>query len=137
MFYCFDCGNEFENPKKIYETHNVQSEPFEKILVCPVCSSTKFKEKITTHCRCCGARLPKGNKEYCSERCHTKGEYLRSKEIKRKKTAERNPINTILKELNIYNTLNRTNYSYGQYVAIIKPKLEGKPKKCAKKKSNI
>lgn len=136
MYYCPECGCEFEKPKKLYETHGLKEPPFEKILVCPDCNSTNFHEKVTTHCRCCGARLPDKSSEYCSESCREKGELLWSKQRKRRKIKTKSPINVILNELNFYNRQNNTDYSYGQYVAIIKPKLEAE-KKCTKKKRNI
>lgn len=135
MYYCHDCGSHFEKPCKTYSTHSFTSPPYEKIYCCPSCKSESISEKNTTHCRCCGAKLRRGAVEYCSDACKNKGEKLWKKEIKRRQLSSSNPINLIMRELESYNKAHGTNYSYGQYVAIIMP--EEKNKKCRTKKSDI
>ncbi|MBQ6847444.1 MAG: hypothetical protein IJO62_00815 [Clostridia bacterium] len=137
MYYCKNCGNDFEEPEKTYETHNLSDTPFELYYVCPHCKSGNFYEKSSTHCRCCGSRLPKGATEYCCDSCRIKGEKLWRRELKRRKDEMVNPLKMIVRECSIYNQTHNTDYSYGQYVAIIKPKLLKEAKKCAKKKKNI
>lgn len=135
MFYCPDCGYEFEKSKNLYETHGLDTPPFERLSVCPFCNSPHFYEKVTAHCRCCGIKISSDQNGYCSKKCKEKGEFLRAKERRRKNLKINSPINIILRELEMYNQVHKTNYSYGQYVAIIKPKLE-KLKKCKKKRKN-
>lgn len=135
MYYCKNCGGEFESPEKTYEKHGLSSPPFEPLYICPYCSSTEFREKTATHCRCCGAKLKKGDTEYCSISCRKKGEKLWERERLRLNLQQESPINKIIKELQGYNKLNGTNYSYGQYVSLMNCKRSNK--KCAKKKSNI
>lgn len=122
MFYCKSCGYEFDHADVTYETHGLQSPPFEEICVCPACRSTDFFEKSSTHCRCCGSRLPAGAKDYCCETCRTRGEKLWKKERKRRNVLSQSPLNLLVKEVDAYNRKNGTNYSYGQYVALIQPK---------------
>lgn len=126
MYYCPECGTNFEKPDKKYCKHNLSSPPYEKIYCCPKCNSESFFEKTTTHCRCCGAKLKKGAFEYCSDACKKKGEKLWIREIKRRNLLINNPINKIVHELEIYNKINGTNYSYGQYVTLILPKEKRK-----------
>lgn len=134
MYYCKNCGGEFETPDKTYEKHGLDTPPYEVVFICPYCSSSNFKEKISTHCRCCGARLKKNDKEYCSNVCRKKGEKLWEKERLKLNLQRESPINKIIKELKSYNEQNGTDYSYGQYVSLLNS--ERRKKKCVKKKSN-
>ena len=137
MFYCKDCGFEFEKPLKLFDKHNLETPPYEKLNVCPACKSTRIEERLITHCRCCGARLNGDIKDYCSEACKKNGEQLRNIESKRRKIQLESPLNMLVREVNEYNTRNNTKYSYGQYVAIILPKMKAEKKKCTKKRRNI
>ncbi|MGI6279558.1 MAG: hypothetical protein ACOYJS_03240 [Acutalibacteraceae bacterium] len=136
MYYCKNCGFEFLEPQKTYETHNLSDTPFEVLYLCPNCKSRNFYEKNQTHCRCCGAKLSKEQTEYCSDSCRTKGALLWKKELKKRRAELINPLNMIVKECRDYNKANGTNYSYGQYVAIIKPRIFKEQGKCAKKRKN-
>ncbi len=124
MYYCNNCGNEFSAPKKIYEPHFFCDTPFEIMYICPHCKSGNFREKIKTHCRCCGAKLTAEREEYCCDACRRKGEQLWKMEFKRKKRGILEPITLIIRDCNRYNKLHGTNYSYGQYVAFIEPKIK-------------
>ncbi len=136
MFYCKNCGYFFYKPHKIYENHGMKNPPFEEHYVCPSCNSNKITEKKITHCRCCGAKLFNSDSEYCSERCKNRAEKLYALEQKRRRLRDESPINEIIKKVKAYNLLNGTNYSYGQYVALILPK-EKETKKCKTKRKNI
>lgn len=59
MFICNECGFEFEEPKKIFETHGLSTPPYEKILVCPHCNETNFSE--TVECSRCGKLVSENN----------------------------------------------------------------------------
>ncbi|MBE6750097.1 MAG: hypothetical protein E7560_02920 [Ruminococcaceae bacterium] len=135
MFYCDNCGAQFEEPKKVLETHGNATPPYEKLFICPFCKSCLFHEKSNTHCRCCGAKLKVAGTDYCSDTCRQQGIKLREKERKRKRLLSSHPINEIIRQLEIYNKEHNTNYSYGQFVALILPKK--KARKCAKRKKNI
>lgn len=136
MYYCKNCGKEFEKPEKTYETHHLSNPPFELLYVCPTCKSSNFYEKSSTHCRCCGSRLPSGVSEYCSHSCKIKGEKMWRRELKKRQADLKDPLKMIVKECNIYNNSHGTRYSYGQYVALIRPKLLKEGKKCVKRKKN-
>lgn len=136
MYYCKNCGTDFDEPQKSYETHNLRDIPFEVVYLCPNCKSTYFYEKSTTHCRCCGSRLPKGQTEYCCNTCKIKGERLWRRELKNRHSDMLDPLKIIVRECNEYNRQHGTDYSYGQYVAIIRPRLSKKGKKCDKRKKN-
>ena len=136
MFYCKKCGFEFEKPQTIYEQHGLNQPPFEEVKICPNCHSKSFYEKKITHCRCCGARMLNSYSIYCSPRCREKGEKLYELERKRKRMREESPISEIIKRVKKYNKDNNTNYSYGQYVALILPREKVK-KKCKNSKKNI
>lgn len=124
MYYCPDCGGFFEKALKSYETHGFTSPPFEERYYCPYCEGEDFYEKITTHCRCCGAKLREGLSDYCGEACEKKGKKLWLKDAKRRNLLKHDPISLIIRELNSYNRKNNTNYSYGQYIAYIRPEIK-------------
>ncbi len=134
MYFCYDCLSEFEEPKKIVEKHGLSSPPYETSYVCPHCYSYYFTNKIQTHCRCCGAKLTKGKIDYCSEECAKRGKILWEKQLQHRKAQLISPLNIIIRELGLYNKTHNTNYSYGQYVALLQ--CEKEKKKCAKKKRN-
>ena len=134
MYYCSNCGFEFSNPKNVYESHNLSSPPYENTSVCPVCNSTAFYEKNSTHCRCCGAKLKSGTFEYCSKECEKKGKLLWQKQRKKRLVAQTSPLGVIIKDIELYNKNNNKKYSYGQYVALVESKV--KKSKCSKKKRN-
>ena len=52
MYICHECGKTFEEPKKVVETHGLDSPPYEKWLVCPHCKSADFGE--AQECERCG-----------------------------------------------------------------------------------
>ena len=137
MFYCKNCGYEFEKPLKLLETHNLDAPPFESLSVCPMCKNTNIAEKKVTHCRCCGARLNNGEIDYCSERCRENAIKLQNIENKKRKIRLESPLNILIRQLNEYNRQNNTKLSYGQYVAFILPKMKAEKKKCTKKKRDI
>lgn len=134
MYYCPDCGCEFEVPEKIFEHHGLTSPPFERITVCPDCRGTEFYEKSSTHCRCCGSKLSENQKDYCSEACKSKGMKMWKREQKRRHIRNISPINLFVAELEHYNKENQTAFSYGQYEA--KKYQEEQKSKCSKKKRN-
>ncbi len=130
MYYCNLCDSYFDEAKIQFERHSLDTEPFEKHYVCPVCNSAEFKEINLTHCRCCGARLKENEYLYCSPECEERGKKMWEKQKRKKYYEQQMPLNIILRELGEYNRLNKTKLSYGQYVAII-----GEKKKCKKKKT--
>lgn len=137
MYYCKNCGYEFSEPDKTYETHMFTDTPFELLYICPNCKSSNFHEKNLTHCRCCGGKLPPSQTEYCSENCRSRGEKLWRKELRRRRNQLTDPLNTVVRECKVYNAEHGTNYSYGQYVALIRPKILKENSLCAKKRKNI
>lgn len=128
MYYCNNCKKEFEEPIKKYERHGLSSPPYEAFYLCPFCSSTNFKERQVKYCICCGAKLKNQQTKYCSEKCKITIEKLRREEYKKRKQFAENPLIKLIKEVESYNKLHNTKYSYGQYVALIKPKLQVKKK---------
>lgn len=121
MLICSDCGNEFEKPATHTETHSLDTPPFEERVCCPFCKSSNIREKNTTHCRCCGAKL-REREEYCSEACRRKGEAMWHRERILHRLFLANPISRIVREAEQYNKAHGTSYSYGQYVAYVLPK---------------
>ncbi len=134
MYYCKSCNKRFENPILKTETHRLNFPPFERLYLCPFCQATNFEEVKTTHCRCCGARIIEKQGEFCSDRCKIRFEKLHKAEYKHKKQVNDSAIYKFLREVDQYNKQHNTKYSYGQYVAHIKPKLE-EIKKCKLKKN--
>ena len=126
MYYCPECKTEFRKPKKIADSHNLNSPPFEKYLCCPFCSNKNIRIIESKHCKCCGAKLKDNESDYCSVECEKKGRKLLDIKLKKELAEFSNPINVIIRELNEYNKKNNTNYSYGQYIAYVKYSKKGK-----------
>ena len=129
MYYCSACGCEFETADLFTETHGLESPPFEERRCCPLCGSGEIKPQAVSYCRCCGAKLASGEKEYCSTSCRKRGEEMRRREMKKKRLIFFSPIFETVREVDEYNRKNRTDYSYGQYVTLIKPHLKRGGKK--------
>lgn len=123
MYYCTDCGKEFENPKVRYERHGMGEAPFEEYLYCPHCSSDSIKEETLRYCRCCGRKLPDKRRWYCNNDCKTRGEKLWRIERERRRRLEGNSIIRISAKIEQYNKAHGTNYSYGFFVANVLPKM--------------
>ena len=62
---------------------------------------------------------------------------MRRREMKRKRLVFSSPLFETVREVDEYNRNNATDYSYGQYVTLIKPHLKRGRKKKKKKKRNI
>lgn len=105
MYFCESCGSFFDNNT-----------------TCPYCNSEDIRVADFTHCRCCGAKLQIGQREYCCETCEKKGKILWEKERRRRRLSLVSPLNLVLKEIANYNKEHNTKLSYGQYVALIKEK---------------
>ena len=117
MYYCTDCKIHIENPKA------VRGKDGREKLLCPICSEELvFSEP--EYCRYCGARLDEGAKDgYCNDYCRRAGRRLWTRELRRRRKIKDDPIARILRMLTSYNREHRTNYSYGQFVALVLPKL--------------
>ena len=117
MYICLDCGYEFEYVEIVFEKHNFDSPPYERIKRCPKCHSTEYAQKREFYCRCCSAPL-KEEGEYCSPRCKKLGEILRIKETADRLARENTVISKAVREVTEYNLQNGTNYSYGRYFTL-------------------
>ena len=51
MYYCLECENLFEDPKKYVETHGLDTPPYEEWWGCPSCSGSYV---VTEQCELCG-----------------------------------------------------------------------------------
>ncbi len=117
MYHCTDCNTEFEFVEVVFETHGLDTPPYERIKRCPSCKSRAFEEIKNTHCRFCGSKLRDAGK-YCSARCEMAGkEYLARERSNRAKFAA-SPVAAAVREIAAYNRLHNTKYSYGQYFAL-------------------
>ena len=129
MYECQDCGHIFEFTVLSIEKHGLDTPPFEKFGKCPVCSSGFFREIKRAHCRCCGARLPLGRIDYCDEYCRKRGNELWKREALRRTKHNTDPLTILLKQIDEYNKLHSTRYSYGQFVALVLPTIKKGGKK--------
>lgn len=124
MYYCQDCKKEFEYVEVVFERHNLDSPPFERLKLCPFCHSENFKELSGTHCKYCGSKLSaKG--DYCSSYCRHQGERLWEKEREEKLARKKSLLELTLKEIESYNKSHNTNLSYGEYIALKKENKNG------------
>lgn len=122
MYYCQDCGFEFPAPQKIFEKHSLEKPPFETFFVCPSCKGVNYALKVSSHCRCCGAKLTEGQRDYCNASCRESGKKMWEAERKRRALNFANPIAVIVRETDEYNKKNGTKLSYGQYIAFARCK---------------
>lgn len=114
MYRCTDCNREFEYSEVVFETHGLDTPPFERRRRCPFCASPNFVERSEKRCRFCGCRTHKSG-DYCSDECRREGEqYYKSQEENRRRFAE-SPIAEAVREVAAYNTAHGTKYSYGKY----------------------
>jgi len=58
MYICEECGMFFEEPKVIFETHGLDTPPYEKLSVCPYCNENDIKESAEVECSRCGTLMP-------------------------------------------------------------------------------
>ena len=124
MYYCQDCKKEFEYVEVVFERHGLDAPPFERLKLCPFCHSDSFKELTGTHCKYCGSKLREKG-DYCSDYCRKLGEKLWEKQGLEKILRKKSLLEVTLKEIDSYNKSNKTNLSYGQYVALKKEKQNG------------
>ena len=123
MYECTDCGQRFEKPAYYYEKHGLDTPPYEKIAVCPTCKGSHFHEARAIYCRFCGARLHGDAADYCNDTCRKQGVRLRRKEALHLYQSRNHPVVQVTRLLEIYNREHGTRYSYGQFVALILPKI--------------
>ena len=45
MYRCTDCNREFEYSEVVFETHGLDTPPFERRRRCPFCASPNFVER--------------------------------------------------------------------------------------------
>lgn len=134
MYYCKDCGYEFDNPLTTTEKHGLDAPPFEELSSCPLCHSFNFYERTPSHCRCCGAKLKAHSESnYCSDACLKKGMELAAREHWRLKYLKQSPLHETVRLCEKYNKENHTKLSYGQFVAFVLPKMKGKRKNARRK----
>lgn len=119
MYFCTDCKKKFLKTKIVFQEHDTKEYKYEKIAVCPFCGGQGIGVITVRHCRSCGARLAPDNPDvYCNLACKKRGEKMWQKEYSRKLKSLTDPIVSMVKEICEYNKKNKTNLSYGQYVAL-------------------
>ncbi len=123
MYICKDCKKHFSQLKEISERHNLDNPPFEQLAVCPNCGSSAIEEERPHYCRCCGARLKSGVYGYCNNACRKKGERMWIRQEQNKTVIEKGALSRLVCGVKRYNAENGTNYSYGQFVAVVLPGL--------------
>ncbi|MBE6781262.1 MAG: DUF2116 family Zn-ribbon domain-containing protein [Ruminococcaceae bacterium] len=122
MYCCTDCKKEFEFVEVVFESHGLDTPPYERRHRCPFCHSGNFFELPDNHCRFCGSKMEKEG-DYCSERCRVAGESYFEKQRKSREIFASSPVAKAVREIAEYNKKNGTKYSYGQYFSL---KGEGK-----------
>ncbi len=123
MYECLDCGCRFDTVFTDFEKHGLQRPPYEQYSCCPACYSRRIRKVKNLHCRCCGAKLPKERTEYCSDACCKNWYALQNRERKRRKMRFCDQLHTVVRQAEEYNKEHGTRYSYGQFIALIMPRL--------------
>ena len=129
MYHCQDCERKFNEGELTLETHCLATAPFERVYCCTHCGGQNYRKTSKTHCLCCGARLGQGGQEYCNENCRIRGKKMWEGEMKRRRLNFASPLAVITREIEEYNRENKTQYSYGQYVAFIRPGMKMRSKR--------
>ncbi len=117
MYRCTDCEKEFDYVKIVFETHGLDTPPYERRRLCPYCGSEEYERLENTHCRFCGARLKESGK-YCSDRCRAAGERCYAAERENRRLFKNSPVAKAVMEVAEYNKSHGTKYSYGKYFTL-------------------
>lgn len=117
MYHCTDCKSIFSTPLKCKETEHAFGELYEVSIYCPFCKSSYIEIYEPQYCRCCGRKLKEGEHLYCSRACLKNGERLYRIQKENKLRIKNSPVYVIARKLMEYNRKNKTNLSYGQFVA--------------------
>ena len=127
MYICNNCKHEFSAPIKQIERHGLACPPYEIFYVCPACKSGNYQKLHSGYCLGCGAKLQNPDNDYCSEECKISSKKQRALELRRKKALCKSELYQRVQEIEAYNKVHGTRYSYGQYNSIIaNRKKEGK-----------
>ena len=120
MHYCKDCKIYVEDP--LLRNFKISGKKTREFL-CPVCRG-KLGEAKPLYCLYCGNRLGDASRDgYCCDTCRRLGKKLWTRELRRRRKIKDDPIARILRMLTSYNKEHGTKYSYGQFVALVLPKL--------------
>lgn len=65
MWVCRDCGNVFRDCKVDWESHGLDTPPYEKINLCPNCLSSEIS--FAHKCECCGEYSSRVYVSYCDD----------------------------------------------------------------------
>ncbi len=114
MYRCQDCEKSFRYVEVVFEKHDLNSPPYERIKRCPFCKSLNYRSYRECYCGCCGAPTEDG-REYCNDSCKRVGEALKEAEKKKQQFIRNFDVSRAIKEVDEYNRRNKTKYSYGQY----------------------
>ena len=117
MYRCKDCKREFEFVKIVFETHGLDTPPYERLRLCPYCGSSEYEREENTHCRFCGKRLREPG-EYCSKECEEAGIRYYKREQKNRELFKSSKIAQAVTEVADYNKTHGTKYSYGRYFCL-------------------
>lgn len=117
MYRCQDCEKEFLYVEVVFERHNLDTPPFERVKLCPYCHSNNFSEMTEYFCMSCGSKL-RDKTEFCSPACRKRGMEILKREEQRRDFLKNSPIMRSLKEVEEYNKAHGTKYSYGVYFAL-------------------
>ena len=63
MYICENCGEVFDEPKTIYETHGLPCPPYEAWSACPNCESTNISD--AKQCSHCGEWVAETREDLC------------------------------------------------------------------------
>lgn len=119
MYQCQDCEHEFLYSEGIEEKHNLTSGPYEKISICPNCKGQNFFKIRNRYCKYCGRKLKSDENEYCSKECKKKGEAMWREQARKRNLYENSSVVSVSRQLEAYNKLHNTKYSYGIFVSKI------------------
>ncbi len=114
MYRCQDCEKTFRYVEVVFEKHDLNSPPYERIKRCPFCKSQSFISYRELYCGCCGAPTADG-KEYCNDSCRRVGEAMKEAEKKKAQLIRNFDVSRAIKEVEEYNRLHKTKLSYGRY----------------------
>ena len=103
--------------KIVFETHRLDTPPYERHRLCPHCGSSSYERLENTHCRFCGIRLQQPG-EYCSDRCRDAGERYYKAQEENIAIFKNSPVAKAVREVADYNKEHKTKYSYGKYFSL-------------------
>lgn len=115
MYECKKCKAEFSLPVvELAPSGDLN----EAVTYCPNCMSVHIRKIEVKKCAFCLKETALKGEKYCSDICRKFGEESEKRSAENQKKKQAFDVAKAIKEVDEFNKIHRTNYSYGQYFAL-------------------